>query len=387
MRKRRLFIGILAVILLSASGYLLFIAGQKSGNSAGAMRQKDIYYCPMHPGYTSDKPGDCPICGMKLVKNETSGRKPASMAPEKKVIFYRNPMDPNVTSQVPMKDSMGMDYVPVYEESGQKEEGVYISPDKQQAVGINKEKVEKRKLVQDIVTVGTVAYDPDLFVAQQEYLQALKTRERIPQGAGNQLDSLVQASKKKLLLMGMSEDEIEKLAQAGTPQENLYLPGSQDKIWVYATVYEYDIGQIQAGQSVELGSVAFPGEKFSGKIIAITPVLDPMTRSARVRIELDNSERKLKPEMFVNARIHIELGERLSIPDEAVIDTGERSVVFVADKDGYFSSRQVNLGVHAGDYYEVLSGLKEGEEVVSSGNFFVDSESRLKSVINSEHKE
>ena len=139
-------------------------------------QKKDLYYCPMHPNFTSDKPGDCSICGMSLVKRETV-ESPATghVQKERKILYYRNPMNPQVTSPVPAKDEMGMDYVPVYEEEqADQESQVFISPAKQQLIGIKKQKVEIRKLAGQILTVGTVAYDPNLFVAQQEYLQTLK---------------------------------------------------------------------------------------------------------------------------------------------------------------------------------------------------------------------
>jgi len=131
---------------------------------------------------------------------------------------------------------------------------------------------------------------------------------------------------------------------------------------------------------VEITATAFPGEVFTGNIAAISPVLDPTTRSVQARTEIGNPGGKLKPGMFVNALVKIALGKKLAIPEEAVVNTGKRSVVFLSDPDGYFQSRDVNLGTKANGYYEVLSGLKEGDAVVSSGNFFVDSESRLKSV-------
>jgi len=309
---------------------------------------------------------------------------------DRKILYYRNPMNPQVTSPVPMKDQMGMDYVPVYEEEGMKSDasGIYISSERQQLIGIKKEIVQKRPLTHQILTVGRVAYDPELYIAQEEYLQALKTvsatKNSVLSSIIEQSNSLLAAAEKKLLLMGMSKDQIQELAKQGKPQQNLYLPLNEDSVWVYMAIYEYEIGLIKEGLPVAIDAIAFPGEVFKGKIIAITPVLDPKTRSVQVRAEIENTEHKLKPEMFLNAKINIDLGEKLAVPEEAVMDTGERKIVFIAKPDGYFVSREVKLGNKAGDYYEVLSGLEEGEEVVSSGNFFVDSESRLKSAVNAE---
>jgi multidrug efflux pump subunit AcrA (membrane-fusion protein) len=309
----------------------------------------------------------------------------------RKILYYRNPMNPQVTSPVPMKDQMGMDYVPVYEEEAPAEEGaVFISSERQQLIGIKKERVEKRKLIYQILTVGRIAYDPELYVAQEEYLQALKTanatKNSVLASVTEQSNSLLQAAERKLLLLGMSRDQIQELARQGKPEENLYLPISQDKVWVYMTIYEYEMGLIKEGLPVEIDAVAFPGEVFKGKIASITPVLDPQTRSVQVRAEVQNPENKLKPEMFVNVKINVDLGEKLAVPDEAVINTGKRTIVVVSNEQGSFFSRDVKLGQKAEGYYEVLEGLKEGDAVVTSGNFLIDSESRLQSAISGEHK-
>jgi Cu(I)/Ag(I) efflux system membrane fusion protein len=300
-----------------------------------------------------------------------------------KVFYYRNPMNPEVTSPVPMKDAMGMDYVPVYEEQkGASKQGVYISPEKQQLIGIKTEKIEKRRLVRQILTVGKVAYDPELYVAQQEYLEALKAREALSGSSiKDQAESLVAAAQRKLMLRGMSEAEIKAFAQRSEPQGNLYLPTQENTVWIYAAVYEYEVGLIKEGLPVDLEALAYPSEIFQGKISAVRPVFDPATRATEARIEVDDPAHKLKPQMFVDARINVDLGEKLAVSVEAVVDSGERTLVFIAKPDGYFDPREVRLGHKAGDYYEVLAGLEEGERVVASGNFFVDSESRLKSVI------
>ena len=300
-----------------------------------------------------------------------------------KALYYRNPMNPEVTSPVPMKDSMGMDYVPVYEEEkGAGGSGIYISPEKQQLIGVTKEKIQKRHLTYQIITVGEIAYDPDLYVAQEEYLQALKTvnatQKSVLVSVTEQSNALAAAAEKKLLLLGMSKAQIEQLAKRGKAQENLYLPIDSDSVWAYITVYEYEIGLINEGMPVEIDAVAFPGEVFKGRIIAITPVLNEQTRAMRVRAEVENLEHKLRPQMFVNARINVDLGEKLAVPETAVIDTGVRKIVYLVKQDDTFQQHDVTLGHKALGYFEVVDGLKEGDTVVTSGNFLVDSESKLK---------
>ena len=344
--------GIFATILfllLTINYQLSTVYAQHEGHSVPAAKKteipakkpsgKAVYYCPMHPTYTSDKPGDCPICNMKLVKKE----------PEK---------------QVAPQEAAGMP---------KEEAGVYISPEKQQYIGVKTEAVAKRRLIKDISTSGRVAYDPKLYQAQQEYLEAFKVKDQAP--------ALLEASQKKLLLLGMSSKEIEELKKQGKPQENLYLPQDSKTVWVYATIYEYETHLVKEGQTVDVTAVAYPGEIFKGKVISLKPVLDAMTRSLEARIEAEDPEHKLKPEMFVDVNINVDLGEKLAVSEEAVMDTGERKVVFIARPEGRFASRDVRLGHKAGGYYEVLDGLSEGDLIVTSGNFFVDSESRLKAAL------
>jgi multidrug efflux pump subunit AcrA (membrane-fusion protein) len=341
----------------------------------------------MHPNFTSDKPGECAICGMSLVKRAAApqAEQKIDQGKPKKVLFYRNPMNPAVTSPVPMKDSMGMDYVPVYEEETT-EGRIYISPEKQQLIGVKKGKVEKRNLAGQILTVGRVAYDPTLFTAQQEYLQALKSNRPVSKDElgyiAEQSATLIKTMKQKLLAMGMSDLEIEELGKLGRPQQNLYLPSSEDKnVWVYITIYEYEAGLVKTGTPVEVRAIAYPGELFEGQVITVTPILETATRTLKVRALVDNPENKLKLEMFVNVAVKYDLGYKLAVPQEAIMHAGTRDIVFVVRPDGYFESRIVTLGVKAQNYYEVLRGLTENEDVVTSGNFLIDSESKLNAVL------
>jgi hypothetical protein len=382
MKKRSIII--LVVAVLAGGGIFLnsryhFLTGHPP-----AADKKELYYCPMHPDYTSDKPGDCPICNMSLVKRQAASKG------EKKILYYRNPMNPDVTSPVPMKDQMGMDYVPVYEEektAGTETAGVYISPQRQQLIGVKKEKVEPRFLTHQILTVGKVAYDPDLFIAQQEYLQTIKGQQIISDSNAafgkEQSQSLVNATRQKLLLLGMSSDQIERLSKSGRPQENLYLlTGDEKTVWVYITIYEYEIGFIKEGLPVEVEAVAYPGQVFHGKIAAISPTFDAATRSVNARAQIENPDGKLKLGMYVNVKINAELGEKLAVPEDAVIDTGLRKIVVIAMPNEYFQSKEIKVGNKAQGYFEVLEGLTSGQEVVTQANFLVDSESKLNAALN-----
>jgi multidrug efflux pump subunit AcrA (membrane-fusion protein) len=324
---------------------------------------------------------------MDLVKKEEEQQEdPPSVLEtgERKILFYRNPMNPAVTSPVPMKDSMGMDYVPVYEEGKGALQGVSINTSKQQLIGVKKGVVTNRSLAVEISTVGKVAYDPDLYVAQEEYLQAVKTAAATEKSAlvsiREQSAGLLVSAERKLLLLGMSKAEIEALKSRGAAQGSLYFPDNSGKAWIYITVYEYELGLVKEGQEVVVHAVAFPGEIFKGTVTALTPVLNAESHTIRVRAEVEDKDGKLKPEMFVNAKIAIDLGEKLAIPEESVMDSGTRKIVYVV-KDNRFAMREVTLGPKAGEFYEVISGLNEGEEVVVSGNFLIDAESKLKGAL------
>ncbi|MDD4954542.1 MAG: efflux RND transporter periplasmic adaptor subunit [Candidatus Omnitrophica bacterium] len=355
-----------------------------------------IENCPMAVKATL-KPGEkiiCPVCG-EIIGTENgkaveTGKASEAQLPEKtgagkkerKIIYYRNPMNPQETSQVPMKDSMGMDYIPVYEsETGAN--SISISAEKQQLIGIKTEPVKKMPLTKVIRASGKIAYDPDLYVAQEEYLQALKTvnetKGSVLKSVSEQSKSLSLAARKKLLLLGMSEAEINDLEKKGTAQDSLYLPLGTNSVWAYVSIYEYEIGLVKTGASVDIEAVAYPGEIFKGKVVAINPVLDATTRTNQVRVEVENNSGKLKPEMFVNADIKVDLGKQLAVPDSAVIDTGIRKIVYLSKPGNLLEAREVKLGQHAQGYYEVTEGLSEADTVVTSGNFLVDSESKLKS--------
>ena len=186
-------------------------------------------------------------------------------------------------------------------------------PEKQQLIGVKKGKVQVRKLAGQILTVGRVAYDPNLFVAQQEYLQALKGHQSTQKAnldyLSEQSQSLLRDMRRRLLLLGMSEAEIDELEKQGRPESNLYLPSSEDKtVWVYITIYEYEAGLVKEGMPVQVDTLAYPGQIFQGKIVSITPLLEMATRTLKARALVENPEGKLKLEMFANVRIDYDAG-------------------------------------------------------------------------------
>ena len=391
--------GFLMVVFLLLGGGGIFTACQRGSEKAAnaAAEGVDQYHCPMHPTYVSDRRGDCPICGMRLVPIEP-GESHAAAAPstadaENKPLFYRNPMNPGVTSPVPMKDEMGMDYVAVYEgevsvgKSGTSVPGlspIKFPEDREQLIGVKTSAVVRRELAKVIRASGRIAYDPDLYGAVVEYREALKSRAKAKRSSWadvrERAEGLISASVLRLRQMGLSEVQIERLGKAKQDPTNLLLSSKGGSVWVYAQIYEYESGLVKAGQGMEITGAAFPGKTFHGTVVAVDTILNPETRTLRVRGEVP-SEGLLKPEMYVDVRIPISLGRRLAVPEEAVMGTGTRTISFVRTGPGQFEPREVTVGQEAEDRIEILDGLNEGEEVVTSANFLIDSESKLKAAL------
>ena len=407
-----------------------------------------VYYCPMHPTYTSDRPGDCPICSMKLVKREGSPQstvhspqlqktwkdicylhncpkahegKPCPMlvvakegesvtcpicgmhvveaatAPTaKRIRYWTDPMIPGYRSDKPGKSPMGMDLVPVYEEATEGSIAtatappgyapILVTPQKQQLIGVKTSRVVRKKLTKTIRAVGTIAHDPELYQAQAEYIQAIQALERAKQGAGSegieQAQRLVASSQIRLKHLGLNDDLIQEIATWKEPEHSLLFAHPGEPVWMYAKVYEYELPLVRVGQELVVEVPSLPGETFHGLIRAIDPMVDPMTRTTRIRAQLQQDQQgRLKPETYVNVSIAVDLGEVLAIPDTAVFQTGTKPVVFVDKGEGLFEPRDVVLGAKADGDDEVISGVAEGETVVTSGNFLIDSESRLKAAL------
>ena len=178
---------------------------------------------------------------------------------------------------------------------------------------------------------------------------------------------------------------IEKKALHGMrvqPGMSLYMIADLSNIWVLADIYEYEVPWIKVGQYAEMNLSYFPGKKFVGKVTFIDPFMNPATRTLKVRMEFPNPKWKLKPDMYANVTIKSTIAKRgLTVPEEAVIHSGEKTLVVVAKDSGQYESRDVTLGVLAQGYYRVIKGLRKGEKVVASSNFLIDSESKLQEAI------
>jgi membrane fusion protein, copper/silver efflux system len=377
---------ILAILLLAAGAGAAVVWRTSRTAPAAQGLAKATYQCSMHPQIVSDKPGNCPICGMTLTKVEHDEAAPK----ERKVAFYRHPMRPDVTSPEPAKDEMGMDYVPVYEDELGGEKGdvpghapFTLSSERQQLIGVTTERAEKRDLNVEIRTVGKVAYDPELYNAIAEHREAVAARRKLKDSplaeAQERAEALVRSSMMRLRLMGISDEQIRDMGEQTPDPVNLLLPSKT--AWVYAQVFEYEVDLLRPGQVVVVTAPSLPGQTFKGKITAVDSVLDATTRTARVRAEIATPQERFRPEMFVHVTILIPLGKKLAVPENAVLNTGEHKIIFVKQGEGRFEPRSVEVGRVAQGYQEVRSGLAEGEDVVTSANFLIDSESRFKSAV------
>jgi Cu(I)/Ag(I) efflux system membrane fusion protein len=255
-------------------------------------------------------------------------------------------------------------------------------------------------------------YSPELVATQTEYLLALKSRRTLGESPVPEVaegaKSLLEATRRRLKLWDITEDHIEDLERTGevlktlpihapasgtvikkvalagmhvNPGDELYTIADLSHIWINADVYEYELPFIKVGQTATVTLSYDPGMVLRGRIAFIYPTLEPQTRTARVRFELANPGERLKPGMYTNVELKVPLGTRLVVPTDAILDSGERQLIFIHLGGGQLEWRTVRLGVRAGDWVEVLEGLKEDEHIVTSANFLLDSESQLKAAV------
>jgi RND family efflux transporter MFP subunit len=368
-----------------------------------------------------------------------------SSSGERKIKYYKSTMNPGEVSPTPRKDSMGMDMVPVYEDEVAAAESSTIQLDPQtiQVMGVRTAPVTRGPLRRAIRTVGVIDYNetaladvttkfkgwiekldvnatgqlvmqgdplfeiysPDLFSAQREYLLALEQGPNAPGGAALQQSALT-----KLKFFDISEAQIADLDRTKEPRKTMRIFAPQDGfvvekmavqgqmvepgmklyrladlglVWVTAQIYEHDLPFIKLGQEATVTLPSLPDREFRGRVTYIYPNVDEKTRTARVRMEFHNPGYFLKPGMFATVHVISELEpSALLVPDMAILRSGEKSTVFVALEGGKFEPRTVALGPQAeDDYYQVLSGVKQGERVVTSGQFMLDSESQLREAV------
>lgn len=375
---------------------------------AAATTQATKYTCPMHPEIIRDAPGSCPICGMDLVPMERKehelmestvpGRATVSIDSEQRrrlglrlgAVETRN-----LTREVRTSAKIVVDETRQARVTTKVEGWV-----DQLFVATTGQEVKKG---QPLLTI----YSPDLVSAQEEYLSALSTHTQLATGgteARQGGDRLVAAARRRLELWDISDEQISRLEKSqrvekyltlyapvgGWVIERMVLPGQKvmssdpmlviadlTQVWADADIYQSDLPHVRIGMSVDLTLPALPGKTIRGRVSFVTPTLDPETRTMRARLEVDNRELLLKPEMYATARLEDEIGPRLAIPTSAVIFTGSQTLAFRRGEGEQLVAAEIRLGERSGDYYEILSGLNEGDSVVTSANFLIDSESSL----------
>jgi len=302
----------------------------------------DIWYCPMHPHYTSDHPGRCPICGMDLVK---------------------------LIEIAPQYESAVKDYTTIS-----------VTVQKQQLIGLRTAVVAKESVIKTIRAAGRVAYDPELFKAEtdyvEDYIAYTRLNRRLNEGSYVIQDAQRKLKEEELDLahMGATEQTVEQLRKNKFPDHSL-LVVHQGGAHIFAEVFGQDLGFIDVGQKA-IVEVPDLHETLEGIVQSIDPIIDLISQTARVRISVD-TDSDLHSNMFVNVFMPVELNEAIVVPREAVMDTGIRKIVFVQKDEGIFEPREIQTGWETDDGFEVKSGLSAGERIVISGNFLLDSESRV----------
>ena len=409
MKPKKILITLLVLALAVTAGYFAWL------NWKNSMQQKyehdevkkddgiEYYHCAMHPWIKSDKPGKCPICGMDLTpayKNRAQN--------EEGVVQIDPAMIQNigVKTEVVVNRTLGQTIRTTgrvdYDETKQAYITIKFSGYIEKLfVDYTGKQVMKGSPLFEI-------YSPDLVAAQQEYLQAIRFKKNL--SASNEVssgaDDLLQSAKRKLTLWDISSQQIKQIEETGQIKNSLtfYSPSSGyvveknivegmqvqagmnlikladlSQMWVYADVYEDELSQIKTGDSAFVGLSYDPGKILRGKVSYIYPYVQDQTRTGKVRIDLLNPQLILKKDMYVTVNITPAVSkEILAVPEQAVIRSGIRDIVVLALGEGKYKSVEVQLGVLAGGYYEVKGGLNEGDTIVTSSQFLIDSESNLK---------
>ncbi len=423
-RRRSIPIG-LVVLLTLVGGLTLYRRGHL--HEAGAASEKAAYYCPMHPDMKSDRPGNCPICSMRLVPLEKApapGGSPAVWEPgsgASPAVAAGDPSVPTVHVSPERQQRIGVKFATAQRVPAQVEVRAVgkVTPDETRIAHIHTkvggwiEEVfvnfvgQPVRRGQPLFTV----YSPDLVAGQEEYLLAVKANRQLEDSAFSRASqgsrAVLAAARRRLELWDMAPAQIAALERTGqvsrtvtvyspvsgvvteraayhhgrtiTPEMDLYTIVDMSRVWVQAEVYEADMGIAKVGQMAE---IELPYEAarrtLSGKVTFIAPFLNPGTRTVQVRMEFPNPDLALKLDSFVNVRLRRDLGARLVAPKDAVMDTGKAQYVFVDKGEGYLEPRTVKAGIEVADGRVIEDGLTEGERVVTAANFILDSESRLR---------
>jgi len=443
VKTKNIILTIIGIVLLGSAIYLFLpsVDTTKVEND-----EKQLYTCGMHPQIISDEPGNCPICEMKLTPlrgSKTTG--------EKKILYWRAPMDPNEIYDKPGKSKMGMDLVPVYEDGGGSDGAITIDPVVQQNMNVKTEPVQRKSLPVKVTTNGVLSidetreyyvttrvdgwveklyvnftgqkvnrgdklmdiYSPELVAAQQEYLAAVSYQQSINNssisGVSKSGDEMMKNAYRKLQLLEMPESDIINLRRTNELKTNITLNAQRSgtvlmkevvegekikagakllhiadlsKLWLTADIYEYELSKIKVGADVEMQYNFLPGKTYQGKVSFIYPKIEAKSRTAKIRIDVSNINGELKPEMFAGVVIKGKVrDEVLAVPESSVLRSGKMDVVILSLGEGKFKPQMVKLGEYSDGYYQVMKGASDGDVVVTSAQFLIDSESNLKAAV------
>jgi len=377
-------------------GWLFFHSSDTQERSA-QQSEVTIWTCSMHPQIRRNEPGKCPICGMDLiplVQNNTTTDSGAVHF-TKEAAELANVLTSVVTREKPIMEVRLYGKVQADERLLQSQTAHIPGRIEKLLVNFTGEVVHKGQTL-------ALIYSPELITSQQELLEAAKTKDSQPE--------VYEAAKERLRQWKLTESQIASIESSGSIQNNfevfsnttgivtarrvnngdyitqgtvLYDIADLSRVWIMFDAYESDLAFLNKGDKISFTIQAFPGSNFSGNILFIDPVIDPVTRVSKVRVEVGNQSGKLKPEMFATGIVRANLDEyrnELVIPKSAVLWTGKRSIVYVKQSDSnepIFNLREIELGPMLGNSFVVLSGLSEGEEIVTQGAFSIDAAAQL----------
>jgi membrane fusion protein, copper/silver efflux system len=421
----------------SISHFLLFLLA--FGFTIAAAAEPQLYTCGMHPQVIKEAPGDCPICGMKLtpIRSNTGGKSTGKPS----IKYYQSSMIPGEVSQQPGKDSMGMDLVPVYDDTATTSDSIHIDPVTIQRMNLKTGLVTRGPVLREFRTVGSIGYDeaglrdittkyegwieklfinttwstvkagdplfeiyaPDLYNAGLNYVVALRSEGGVngpitraslirlqlfdvPPDFITQLQSTLEVPRTFTYRAPADGVVIDKMAVVGQmikPGERIYRLADLSHVWVLAQIYEQDLPFVHVGQDATIHLTYGPEKIIPGHVDLLLPQVENQTRTATARIVLPNPDGELRPGMFVDVRFAAQIAtDAVLVPDLAVLRSGEHNTVFLVNSDGSFEPREIQLGARSeNNLYQVLDGLAAGERVVTSGQFMLDSESQLRDAI------
>ena len=437
--------GIAVFYLMTSLGFNTDTPTTGQATKEGTKEQKIIYWkAPMDPTEIYEEPGKSKM-GMDLVPVYEDEMAKDDDDKEREIVYWKAPMDPTEIYEEPGKSKMGMGLVPVYEDELVGGVDIKINPVVEQNMGLKVESVEKGPLNHTVRTYGHVTFDetltgiisqkssgwietlyadytgfmvkkgdplyeiysPSLLASQEEYLSAYKNHQRSKSSLNKEL---LESARKRLEYYDIADQEITRIERLGQVQKTLtvrspyqgvithknVIEGSYVKtgaslftiadlstVWVEAHIFEYEQNLVYEGQEVEMTLSYNPEKVHTGKISYIFPYLQPKTRDVIIRISFENTSDELKPDMFARIKINTNTGKTgVFISSQAVIHSGEKKIVFVAKGKGKFTPRQITTGIFLEQgKVQVLSGLAQGENIVVSGQFLLDSESKLKEAI------